>query len=95
MLQEPEADDYVVATGVSRSVRDLVEAAFACVGLDWRDRCVIDETLFRPAEVHVLRGDSSLARRKLGWAPKISFEEMIGRMVESDLERLRSGALDG
>lgn len=94
MLQQPEAEDYVIASGRARSVRELVQIAFACVGLDWEKCVTIDPALFRPAEVEHLVGDASKARAKLGWEPRVSFEEMIHRMVENDmklLERESSG----
>src|SRR5262249_1944279 len=77
MLQQPTADDYVVATGESHSVRELVEVAFRHVGLDWRDHVEVDESLFRPAEVTTLCGDASKARRILGWKPEISFAQLV------------------
>jgi GDPmannose 4,6-dehydratase len=90
MLQQPSPTDYVVATGVDHSVRDLCSTAFGCVGLDYRDYVVVDESLYRPAEVDHLLGDSTRAKADLGWKPSISFDELIKLMVESDLERLRS-----
>jgi GDPmannose 4,6-dehydratase len=92
MLQQPEPDDYVVATGQSHSVRDLVELAFRHVGLDWRDHVVVDESLQRPAEVDTLLGDWTHAREKLGWQPKVSFAELVAMMVDSDLRILRGEA---
>jgi GDPmannose 4,6-dehydratase len=85
MLQQPKPDDYVVATGETHSVRDFLEAAFACVGLAWKDFVKVDPKYFRPAEVDVLLGDSTKARRVLGWKPKISFKELVRLMVEADL----------
>jgi GDPmannose 4,6-dehydratase len=90
MLQQPKPDDYVVATSESHTVRDLVEIAFGCVGLDWRKHVVEDPALLRPAEVEQLIGDASKARRELGWAPRVSFHELVEMMVRADLERLRS-----
>lgn len=87
MLQQETPDDYVVATGESHSVRELVETAFAHVGLDWRKYVVQDQALIRPAEVDQLVGDPSKARRALGWKPKVTFSELIRIMVEADLER--------
>jgi GDPmannose 4,6-dehydratase len=87
MLQQAKPDDYVVATGVTRSVRELVEVAFGYAGLDWRTHVVTDPKFVRPAEVDVLVGDAAKARRVLGWQPTVSFEEMIGMMVEADLAR--------
>ena len=89
MLQQDEADDYVVATGVRHSVRDCAELAFDRVGLRASDHIVIDESLRRPAEVDTLVGDASKARRVLGWEPKTTFEELITLMVDADLARLR------
>jgi GDPmannose 4,6-dehydratase len=90
MLQQPTADDYVVATGEAHTVRELVEIAFASVGLDWRKHVVEDPGLLRPAEVEQLVGDASKARRVLGWAPRVSFRELVDMMVRADLERLRT-----
>ncbi len=90
MLQQPTAGDYVVATGIDHSVRDLCQIAFEQVGLDYRDHVIVDESLYRPAEVDHLLGDASKARRELGWEPSVSFEELIRMMVDSDLGRLRS-----
>jgi GDPmannose 4,6-dehydratase len=87
MLQQDRPDDFVVATGVTRSVRELVETAFGYAGLDWRKHVVSDPKFIRPAEVDVLVGDASKARRMLGWAPETSFEQMIATMVDADLER--------
>jgi GDPmannose 4,6-dehydratase len=87
MLQQAKPDDYVVATGVTRSVRELVEVAFGCAGLDWRKHVVTDPKFVRPAEVDVLVGDAAKAKRVLGWQPTVSFEEMIATMVEADLAR--------
>lgn len=88
MLQQPEADDYVIATGETTTVRDMCRLAFACVGLSLEDHLVIDPQLFRPAEVDILLGDPSKAARVLGWAPETSLQEMIAEMVEADLKRL-------
>ena len=88
MLQQPAADDYVVATGESHSVRELVETAFASVGLDWRQHVREDPALLRPAEVDHLIGDASKARRVLGWSPRVSFPALVEMMVRADLERL-------
>ena len=88
MLQQDKPDDYVVATGRSHSVRDLIEQAFSVLDLDWQDYVVVDEQFFRPAEIFELRGDASKAKRHLGWKPTISFEEMIKIMVEHDYNRL-------
>jgi len=88
MLQQARADDYVVATGESHTVRDLVETAFGSVGLDWRQHVREDPALLRPAEVELLVGDASKARRVLGWSPRVSFRELVEMMVRADLERL-------
>jgi GDPmannose 4,6-dehydratase len=90
MLQQDEADDYVIATGHTHTVRECVELAFDRVGLDWRDHVVIDESLKRPAEVDLLVGDPSKAERELGWTPRTSFEELIALMVDADRELLRT-----
>src|SRR5438445_3878077 len=86
MLQQDEADDYVIATGVTRSVREFVEAAFSQAGLDWDRYVVLDEAYLRPSEVHELRGDPSKAEKKLGWKPKTSFAQMVHEMLEHDLK---------
>jgi len=88
MLQRSEPDDYVIATGKTRTVQELIETAFGHAGLDWRTHVVTDPKLIRPAEVDVLVGDASKARSKLGWAPTVTFEAMIAKMVDADLERL-------
>ena len=87
MLQQDAADDYVIATGESHSVRDLVELAFSPVGLDWQQYVAVDPDLKRPAEVDLLRGDATKARHRLGWAPKVRFPELVRMMVEADLAR--------
>jgi len=84
MLQQPEPGDWVIATGEDHSVRDFVEAAFACVGLDWRDYVQIDPAYFRPAEVEHLVGDASKARRELAWENRTTFRELVQEMVEAD-----------
>jgi GDPmannose 4,6-dehydratase len=88
MLQQDKPDDYVVASGVKHSVRELVELAFQHVGLDWRDHVEIDPELFRPAEVNTLRGDATKARAALGWKPSVSFAELVQMMVDADLGRV-------
>ena len=88
MLQQDEADDYVISTGVSHSVKDLVEAAFGRVGLDWQRYVRTDARFIRPAEVDSLIGDASKAQRELGWEPTVTFEQLIGMMVDADLARL-------
>jgi GDPmannose 4,6-dehydratase len=92
MLQEDRPDDYVIATGETHSVREFAEAAFAHVGLDYRDHVVTDPQFYRPAEVHLLLGDPARARRVLGWAPTCSFEALVEEMVEEDLRRLSPAA---
>jgi len=90
MVQQDEGDDYVVATGVTRSVRDLVETAFGHVGLEWQEYVHIDESLQRgTAELHNLVGNPAKAKRKLGWEPTVSFEGLVQLMVDAELERLR------
>ena len=91
MLQAPEPDDYVIATGEMHTVREFVEAVFSLAGLDWRDHVVIDPAYFRPTEVDELCGDASKAATKLGWRPKTSFVELVRIMVEADL---RDAGLD-
>jgi GDPmannose 4,6-dehydratase len=88
MLQQPTPQDYVIGTGVAHSVRDLVEVAFAHVGLDWRKHVVVDPKFIRPAEVDLLLADPSKARKELGWKPTVSFEQLVGMMVDADLRRL-------
>jgi GDPmannose 4,6-dehydratase len=89
MLQQPEPDDYVIASGESHSVRELVEVAFDHVGVDWKKHVVADPALTRPAEVDSLVGDATKARGKLGWRPEVTFKELIERMVDADLDRNR------
>jgi len=89
MLQQPTADDYVVATGEKHSVRELVEIAFSVVGLRWQDHVKTDPSLLRPAEVDTLIGDASKARRVLGWKPQVTFPQLVEMMVRADLERLK------
>ena len=88
MLQQEKADDYVIATGVSHSVRQLVETAFGHVGLDWKRHVRVEQAFLRPAEVDHLIGDATKARRVLGWEPQVHFEQLIGMMVDADLARL-------
>jgi GDPmannose 4,6-dehydratase len=89
MLQQPSPKDYVIGTGQTHSVRELVQAAFGHVGLDWQKHVVTDPRYMRPAEVDVLQADPSQACRELGWSPKVGFEELIAMMVDADLQRLR------
>ncbi len=87
MLQQPEPDDYVVATGETHTVRELAEIAFRRVGRDWREFVREDPSLKRPAEVDLLIGDASKARRVLGWQPKVGFTELVEMMVDADARR--------
>ena len=89
MLQQEVPDDYVIATGETHSVRELCEAAFSHVGLDYQDFVDVDERFYRPAEVDLLVGDASKARRALGWEPTVTFENLVAMMVDADLELLR------
>jgi GDPmannose 4,6-dehydratase len=89
MLQQDEPDDYVVSTDETHSVREFCEKVFGQLGMDYRDFVKIDPRYFRPAEVDLLLGSSAKARRKLGWQPRVSFDELVTRMVESDLELAR------
>jgi GDP-D-mannose dehydratase len=95
MLQQDTPDDYVIATGETHSVREFVIEAFAHAGLDWEKHVEIDPVYYRPAEVDNLRGDASKARVKLGWTPKVGFDELVRIMVDADIEsleeRLRRG----
>jgi GDPmannose 4,6-dehydratase len=93
MLQQDEPDDYVIATGVTTTVRDMCKIAFDYVGLDMDDYVKIDPSLYRPAEVDLLLGDPSKANAKLGWAPTRSLEEVICEMVDADLARVRMANL--
>jgi GDPmannose 4,6-dehydratase len=94
MLQQDEPDDYVVSTGETHEVRELVQLAFDHVGKNWEDHVVIDERFYRPAEVDLLIGDCSKAREKLGWKPKTSFPELVAMMVDADIALLK-GDLKG
>lgn len=89
MLQQDKADDYVIATGETHSVRELLEVAFGYVGLNYKDYVVIDPKFIRPAEVDLLLGDPSKAKEKLGWKPKVNFKQLIEMMVEEDLKRVQ------
>jgi GDPmannose 4,6-dehydratase len=88
MLQAQAPDDFVVATGETHAVREFLEAAFGCVGLDWEPHVDIDPRYFRPSEVDVLLGDPSKAREKLGWEPKVTFDELVRIMVDADVAAL-------
>src|SRR4051794_26301515 len=89
MLQQPKPGDYVIGTGQTHSVRELVEAAFGHVGLDWRKHVVSDPKYMRPAEVDLLLADPAKARRELSWTPTVKFNELVAMMVDADLTRLR------
>ena len=86
MLQSETPDDYVIATGNTRTIREFCQVAFDHVGLDWEKYVVVDERFFRPAEVNLLLGDAAKAKKELGWQPEISFEQMVRQMVDNDLE---------
>ena len=90
MLQQPEPDDYVIGKGKTWSVRELCQQAFSHVGLNYEDHVVRDEKFFRPAEVDLLVADPSKAREQLGWEPRMSFQQLVARMVEADLARHRA-----
>merc|ERR1711964_303757 len=85
MLQQDEPDDYIIATGFTYSVRDFLSSAFELVGLDWQGFVEINPDYFRPTEVGELVGDSSKAREKLGWVPKVDFQELVRIMVAADM----------
>jgi len=89
MLQQPAADDFVIATGQTHSVHELLQIAFSCAGLDWKKYVEIDQELVRPAEVDYLCGDATKARKILGWEPRVVFQELVEMMVESDLSSLK------
>jgi len=89
MLQQDKPEDYVIATGETHSVRELCEIAFGHLGLDYKDYVVQDPRFYRPAEVDLLVGDASKAREKLGWEPKVSFEELVKLMVDADMENMQ------
>ena len=90
MLQQDKADDYVVATGVTTTVRDMCRIAFESLGLNYEDHVVIDPAFYRPAEVEILLGNPAKAKAVLGWQAKTSLEELITMMVEADLRRLQA-----
>jgi len=89
MLQQDEPDDYVIATGETHSVRELLDEAFGHLGVDWQPHVEIDHRYFRPAEVDLLIGDASKAKRELGWQPEITFKELVRTMVDADLADLK------
>jgi GDPmannose 4,6-dehydratase len=95
MLQQDAADDYVIATGVSHSVKQLVEIAFGHAGLEWQQYVRTDPALFRPAEVDHLIGDPGKAKRVLGWEPTVNFEQLVAMMVDEDLARISGGQRSG
>ena len=88
MLQQPAPDDYVIATGVSTAIRDMCRLAFSHVGLDWERHVTVDTSLYRPAEVDMLRGDAAKAQERLDWRPSIDLPQLMGMMVDADLQRL-------
>lgn len=88
MLQQEKPQDYVIATGETHSVQEFAEAAFLHVGLDWQKYVVVDDMFKRPAEVELLKGDASLARRELGWEPQVKFYELVQMMVDADMQSL-------
>ena len=90
MLQRDEPDDYVISTGLTHSVKDLLQVAFDYVNLNWKDYVIVDPKFIRPTEVELLRGDSTKALKKLGWTPETSFEELIKMMINADLERIEN-----
>jgi GDPmannose 4,6-dehydratase len=95
MLQQDQPQDYVIGSGETHSVRELVELAFAHVGLDYRQHIVSDPKYYRPAEVDLLLADPSKARRELGWTPKVGFAELVAMMVDADMERLAATPVAG
>jgi GDPmannose 4,6-dehydratase len=88
MLQQPKADDYVIATGETHSVREFLEEAFGIVGLDWQKYVEVDQKYFRPAEVDLLIGDPSKAKKILGWEPKVKFKDLVKMMVDADIKNI-------
>lgn len=92
MLQQDKADDYVISTGETHTIEELVEIAFSHVGLNWRDYVVVDQKFVRPAEVDLLLGDCTKAKTELGWELEVGFEQLVKMMVDSDLEKLKSSS---
>jgi GDPmannose 4,6-dehydratase len=90
MLQQDQPDDYVIATGRTHTVQKLIEIAFGVLDLEWQRYVVQDERFMRPAEVDLLIGDAAKARQKLGWQPKVTFEQLIEMMVKADYDRLKA-----
>jgi GDPmannose 4,6-dehydratase len=93
MLQQGDADDYVISTGQTHSVQRLLEVAFNVVDLNWQDYAVQEQRFMRPAEVDLLIGDPAKAQEKLGWKPEVTFEQLIEMMVRADYDALKSGRL--
>jgi len=89
MLQQSKPDDYVIATGETHTVKEFLELAFEHAGLDWKKYVKVDRRFYRPAEVNLLLGDSTKARKMLGWKPKVGFEKLVRMMVEADLAAAR------
>lgn len=90
MLRQEKADDYVIATGETHSIREFIELAFGYANLEWQDHVVIDQDLYRPAEIHELRGDSGKARKIFGWEPEATFQDLVRKMVDADLKALET-----
>ncbi len=97
MMQQDQADDYVVATGETHTVQRLVELAFERAGLDWQKHVTIDPRFIRPAEVDLLIGDPAKAKTELGWTPEVTFEQLVAMMVDADIQRHteRPGVIQG
>ena len=95
MLQQDKPDDYVIATGESHTVREFVQRAFGAAGLDSETFVVVDERLYRPAEVHELRGNSRKARERFGWVPTVAFGQLVDRMVEADMRSAIDAVSEG
>ena len=93
MLQQRDPDDYIIATGETHTIRELLDVAFSYLHLDWKNYVGIDPKYFRPTEVEILQGDASKAKRNLGWTPKIGFEELIVGMVNHDLREAQNGTI--
>jgi GDPmannose 4,6-dehydratase len=89
MLQQPEPDDYVIATGETHSVREFLELSFSHVGLDWQKHVEVDPKFYRPAEVNQLVGKAEKARKKLNWSPRTKFADLVRLMVDADIELLK------
>jgi len=85
MLQQEYPDDYIIASGEAHSLRQFIQLVFARLNLDWAEHIMIDEKLYRPADIAVIYGDVSKARQKLGWRSRLSFQELIGRLVDAEL----------